>query len=274
MSAQQGPDGGTPARADGVDPEETRTRRFAVVSRRVVFVGGIALMAAGIASIVGGRVALGVTLLVGTWLLLLARGAWTVVRGLRAARAAQAPAVIPPAPVLAPGAASPVDRVVADLVRMNDDALPYLIAATPSPDGVQVEVRWKSEELRWATLFVRGKVAYAWRMELTLDPATSHYRFVEYSGSSSARAAVGPTGAFARADWSWRRGKTAMQRSASFAEGPDGAVVVSGSGASRSSWEGATQIAPGDAKRPVFTVLRQHGWRPGFDWFGARAFEN
>ncbi|MFD6179355.1 MULTISPECIES: hypothetical protein [unclassified Isoptericola] len=273
MNARQGPDGGTPAAAGGVDPE-ARTRRFAVVSRWVVLVACWVLVGLGVLFIVGDAAPVGVALIVVAALLVLARGAWTVVRGARAARAAQAPAAVPDAPVLAPGTASPVDRVVADLVGMNDEALPYLIAATPSPEGVQVEVRWKSEELRWAALFVRGKVAYAWRMELTLDPATSHYRFVEYSGSSSTRAAVGPTGVFARADWTWRRGKTAMQRRATYVEGPDGAVVVSGSGGSRSSWEGSTQIAPGDAKRPVFAVLRQHGWRPRHDWFGARAFES
>jgi hypothetical protein len=32
-------------------------------------------------------------------------------------------------------------------------------------------------------------------------------------------------------------------------------------------------IKPADAKVPVFTVLRNNGWRPRFDWFGARLFE-
>lgn len=32
-------------------------------------------------------------------------------------------------------------------------------------------------------------------------------------------------------------------------------------------------IKPADAKVPVFTVLRNNGWRPRRDWFGARLFE-
>jgi hypothetical protein len=32
-------------------------------------------------------------------------------------------------------------------------------------------------------------------------------------------------------------------------------------------------IKPGDAKVPVFTVLRNNGWRPPRDWSGARLFE-
>ncbi|SDU58643.1 hypothetical protein SAMN04488563_2961 [Jiangella alkaliphila] len=32
-------------------------------------------------------------------------------------------------------------------------------------------------------------------------------------------------------------------------------------------------IRPADAKIPVFTVLRNHDWRPCLDWFDARLFE-
>lgn len=37
--------------------------------------------------------------------------------------------------------------------------------------------------------------------------------------------------------------------------------------------DGAVMIKPADAKVPVSTVLRNNGWRPRFDWFGARLFE-
>jgi hypothetical protein len=126
---------------------------------------------------------------------------------------------------------------------------------------VRVEVRWKVEEARWRTMFVRGTQAYAWRMEVDLDPAKSVYKFTEYSGSASTRSALSPGGAFVHANWKWRRGKTAGQTSATFVEGADGQITVN------------RVIRPADAKGPVFTVLRNNGWRPRLDWFGARMFE-
>ncbi|SKC47727.1 hypothetical protein [Krasilnikoviella flava] len=257
---------------DAYDPNAERTKQLAVVSRKVVFVACVVLMVGGALLIVDDRVALGIGLIVVAWLLALARGGWTLARTLRAGKDRQR-AVVPAAPVMAPGAASAVDRVVADLVGMNDDGLPYLVTATPTAGGAQVEVRWKVEEMRWQTLFVKGKVAYAWRMEVDLDPATSKYRFTEYSGTADARAFVGPGGAGARASWSWHRGKTAFQRKMTVVEGADGQVTVAGSTGPRTSWEGVASIQPGDAKEPVFTVLRNHGWRPRFDWAGARLFE-
>ena len=248
-------------------------QRFAVVSRVVVLVVGIALLACGALALASGRTVLGIALIVVAALLVIARGVWTAVRGTRAVEAGREKAQVPDAPVVAPGSASPVDRVVADLVGMNSDGLPYRIDATRSGDDVQVEVRWKSEELRWKTLFVRGRVAYAWRMELTLDPAKAHYKFTEYSGTASTSAGFGPGGVYARGDWNWKRGKTAFQTSASFREGADGQIVVADASGARSSWEGATIIRPADAKKPVFTVLRNHGWRPRVDWAGSRMFE-
>lgn len=57
------------------------------------------------------------------------------------------------------------------------------------------------------------------------------------------------------------------------AQVPDGQVTVTGPDGPRTSWEGAVMIKPADAKVPVFTVLRNNGWRPRRDWFGARLFE-
>ena len=114
-----------------------------------------------------------------------------------------------------PDAPAPVDDVVAALVGMNSEGLPYQITAAPGgPNGVRVEVQWKQEELRWQTLFVRGSQAYAWRMEVDLDPATSHYKFVEHSGRATVRAAAGPTGATTYGRWAWQKGKTSGGTSA------------------------------------------------------------
>lgn len=249
-----------------------RTARVAVVSRQVVFVAGIVLLAGGVLALVNGRTALGIGLIVVAGILVFLRGMWTLRRGMRAA-AERERAEVPDAPVAAAGGATGVDQVVADLVGMNAEGLPYLIEAAPTPRGVQVEVRWKVEEMRWQTLFVKGRTAYAWRMEVDLDPTRSTYKFVEYSGKADARAAIGPGGAFVRANWTWHRGRTAGQSNMTVVEGADGQVTVSGSAGPRTSWEGVVSIRPADAKVPVFTVLRNHGWRPRFDWFGARMFE-
>ncbi|ACQ82289.1 hypothetical protein Bcav_4048 [Beutenbergia cavernae DSM 12333] len=252
--------------------QRTGEQRFAVLSRKVVLIVCYALAAAAVVALMTDRTALGIGLLVGAAVLILVRGLWTARRGMRVARQRET-AQVPAAPVAAAGAPVPLDGVVADLVGMNSDGLPYRIDAARTADGAQVEVRWKSEELRWTTLFVKGSVAYAWRMELTLDQARAHYRFVEYSGTTSISAGWSPGGMFARGDWSWKRGKTAYQTKASFREGADGQIVVADAGGSRASWEGATIIRPVDAKKPVFAVLRQNGWRPRWDWWGARLFE-
>jgi hypothetical protein len=249
-----------------------RDQRFAVISRRVVFVAGSASFVGGVLAILNGRVALGIALVVVAGLAVMARGLMTVVRGQRALAGGER-ALVPAGPVRGSDAPAPVDEVVGALVGMNSDGLPYKIEATRTADGVRVEVRWRNEEMRWQTLFVRGSQAYAWRMEVDLDPATGHYKFVEYSGHASVRGATGPLGAVAYGDWTWRKGRTSGSRSATFVEGADGQVRVTGPGGTRTSWEGAVTIRPADAKIPVFTVLRNNGWRPRFDWFGAWLLE-
>lgn len=251
---------------------EDRAARFAVQSRRIVFLVGLVLAAGGVWAILQGNVALGVVLLVLTGIAVLARGMWTMRRGLKAVSEREK-AQVPESAGGTPAAPTPVDRVVADLLGMNSDGLPYLIEATRTAQGARVDVRWKVEEVRWQTLFVRGKQAYAWRMEVDLDPARATYKFVEYSGSASVRSALSPGGGFVHANWTWTRGKTAGQSSGTFVEGADGQVTVHGADGPRASWEGVAMIRPADAKIPVFTVLRNNGWRPRLDWFGARLFE-
>jgi hypothetical protein len=243
-----------------------------VISRRIVFVVGLVLVGGAVLAFLNGQTVLGIVLLVITFLAVMARGLATVLRGQRAL-ADRERAQVPDGPVRAAEAPAPVEDVVAQLVGMNSDALPYQIDATRGPDGVRVTVQWKHEEMRWQTLFVRGSQAFAWRMEVDLDPATAQYKFVEHSGKASVRAAAGPLGATAYGNWTWTKGKTSGGTSATFVEGADGQVTVTGPDGPRTSWEGVVMIKPGDAKVPVFTVLRNNGWRPPRDWSGARLFE-
>ncbi|GAB3159931.1 hypothetical protein GCM10027059_06940 [Myceligenerans halotolerans] len=168
--------------------------------QRIVFLGGLALAAGGVWAILQGNVFLGVALLVAAGIMVLARGIWVTRRGLKAVSEREKAQVPEPAGG-SPAAPTPVDRVVADLLSMNSDGLPYLVEASRKAGGVRVDVRWKVEEVRWQTLFVRGKRAYAWRMEVDLDPATGQYKFVEYSGSASVRSALSPGGGFIHASW-------------------------------------------------------------------------
>jgi hypothetical protein len=252
--------------------QQTAEERFAVASRKATLVAGYALAAVAVWAFMTGHTAWGIALVVLIFVLVVLRAGWTFVRG-RRKLAERAKAEIPDAPVSAHAGPVPVDQVVNDLLGMNSDGLPYLIEAERSGDSVQVDVRWKSEEMRWQTLFVKGSVSYAWRMEVTLDPSSGKYKFVEYSGKSTTRAAISPGGAYVRGNWTWTRGKSAGQVNMAVAEGADGQVHVSGPQGPRTSWEGVVQIKPADAKVPVFTVLRNNGWRPRFDWAGARMFE-
>ncbi len=247
-------------------------QQFAVVSRRIVFVVGSIFFIGGILAILNDQLLLGIGLILVAALGVVWRGMWTYQRGQRAL-ADRERAEVPDGAVREPGAPAPVEDVVAQLVGMNSDGLPYQIDATRSPDGVRVTVQWKHEEMRWQTLFVRGSQAFAWRMEVDLDPAKAQYKFVEHSGKASVRAAAGPMGATAYGSWTWQKGKTSGGTSASFVEGADGQVTVTGPAGPRTSWEGAVMIKPADAKVPVFTVLRNNGWRPPRDWSGARLFE-
>lgn len=250
----------------------TKDQQFAVVSRRIVFVVGSIFFIGGVLAILSDQLLLGIVLVLVAALGVVWRGMWTFRRGQRAL-AEHERAQVPDGPVRATGAPAPVEDVVAQLVGMNSDGLPYQIDATRSHDGVRVTVQWKHEEMRWQTLFVRGSQAFAWRMEVDLDPAKAQYKFVEHSGKASVRTAAGPMGATAYGNWTWQKGKTSGGVSASFVEGADGQVTVTGPAGPRTSWEGAVMIKPADAKVPVFTVLRNNGWRPPRDWSGARLFE-
>ncbi|WP_370614574.1 hypothetical protein [Mumia sp. Pv 4-285] len=250
----------------------SREARFAVLSRRVLVLTAYALAAVAVVAFVTDRNTLGIAIVVLIGVLAFARAMWTVVRGLREIKRTKTE--LPTALVVAtPDEPALVDVVVPALLALNSDDLPYRIDAAPTPGGVHVDVRWKSEELRWQTLFVRGRVAYSWRMEVRLDPTSARYAFTEWSATAKTRAAAGSGGIALDGRWTWKKGKTAYQRSMSFREGADGQVTVAGDTGPRTSWVGVTYIRPGEAKEPVFSVLRNHGWRPKHDWFGARLFE-
>lgn len=175
-------------------------------------------------------------------------------------------------PVVA-GADAPasLDGVLGALNALNSPDLPYEVTAEPAPQGALVTVRWRIEELRWKSLFSRGERVYNWKMLVTLDAARAQYAFTEYQAEARHDAQVWPP----QVRWSWAafRGKTAGQVKLSVVMTSTGEVVTSSPQGPRTSWEGAVAIRPADAKEPVITTLRNHGWRPRLDWWGARLFE-
>src|SRR5687767_13745704 len=127
-------------------PGRSQGQRFALISRRVVFVVGSALLVGGVLAILNDQVVLGIALIVVASLAVAWRGLLTVRRGRRALTDRDR-AQVPDVPVRGADAPAPVEDVVAALVGMNSDGLPYTIDASQSPDRRRVEVRWKHEEL-------------------------------------------------------------------------------------------------------------------------------
>ncbi len=168
-------------------------------------------------------------------------------------------------------APAPLATVLSALDALNDPDIPYEIVTSPVAGGAEVTVRWRIEELRWRTIFGRGEIVYNWKMIVGLDEATQRYRFTEYQAKTKNEQSVWPP----RAAWKWEgfRGKTAGQTSFSVVMTSTGEVTTRGPQGPRTSWEGVVSIKPADAKVPVLTTLRNHGWRPRVDWFGARLFE-
>ncbi|WP_353707073.1 hypothetical protein ABRQ22_13370 [Cellulosimicrobium sp. ES-005] len=176
-------------------------------------------------------------------------------------------------PVATPARPSSLDVVVGALAEINGEDLPYEVTAQRTERGARVVVRWKTEDLRWQTVFSHGSRTYAWKMDVDLDAAHSRYRFVEYSASRARTTRMGPGGSHVDGGWEWERGKTAGRIRMSGVMTADGEVTSTSNQGVRTSWEGAVSIRPADAKVPVFTTLRNHGWRPRADWWGARLFE-
>lgn len=111
--------------------------RFAVLSRRAVFVVACAAIAGAVWLIVNDRLVSGVVLIVAAGLVVLARGLWTLRRGTRAL-GRRGKARVPAPGGGTPEAPAAVERVVADLLGMNDDGLPYLVEASRTGSGVRL----------------------------------------------------------------------------------------------------------------------------------------
>lgn len=159
-----------------------------------------------------------------------------------------------------PNSPEPVemDQVIDALMRLNDLDLPYSVTVEPKGDGALVKVQWRVEELKWRTVFTRGRRVMRWRLELRLDAAKGHYRFTEVSSHSEL------VGSGLSATLSGSKGGS---RSKSIGAGSVTKVwaagqVVSPDGEGRS---GSIRVVPSDAKVPVFRILRAHGWRPRKD---------
>ncbi|QAY69960.1 hypothetical protein [Xylanimonas protaetiae] len=209
------------------------------------------------------------------WGLAVAGAVVVAVTGVRTglAQAVRRPRATAAGVIATPAAPAPLDAVLAALDDLNDPDLPFEIGAEPTPDGAVVTVRWRVEELRWKTLFTQGSYVTNWKMVVRLDAARARYRFLEYTSQARHEEGVWPP----RADWDWKGtvGKTAGQMTLHVVMTPAGSVgtTTQGLDGPRTSWVGAVSIRPADAKVPVLTTLRNHGWRPRADWAGARLFE-
>ncbi|MEU2199808.1 hypothetical protein [Isoptericola sp. NPDC019482] len=241
---------------------------------RTLFLLGAACAVVGFPLIVMGREALGLTIFVGgLGTVVVIFGATTIVQGLRSAFRGQSRLLVPDAPVATPDHPSQVDQVVSALEALNSPDLPYEITAERDASGAVVSARWRTEELRWQGLFTKGQERLLWRMRVALDPARARYRFTEWSGTAKRDLSLTPGGVSGVAAGTWHKGKTAGQLSFRFVMVPGGDVTVTTPEGPRTSFEGAVAIRPRDVKIPVFRTLRNHGWRPPHDWWGARWFE-
>jgi hypothetical protein len=153
---------------------------------------------------------------------------------------------------------APIDQVVAALNQLNDRGLPCRLDFTYGRHGQVIAlVRWRAEEARWGNLFGAGLVRRTWVMKLKLKPR-GRYGFTETTGTLRADASL----------TSWRFalsgsifiGKTmnAFGMTRIWAPGQPMQELV---------------LQAGQAKIPIFTILRAYGWRPNQDWWLMRMFE-
>ena len=236
---------------------------------RTVYTVVMAAAVGGFLAYAADRVPLAILLWVVAGLGALSMVVTAVVKGMRQtssrARAQAGPVVA------TEDAPAPLPTVLAALDALNDPEIPYEIVVAPAPGGAEVTVRWRIEELRWRSIFGRGEIVYNWKMVVALDEARRTYGFTEFQAKTRNEQSVWPP----RAAWRWEgfRGKTAGSLSMSVVMTSTGEVRTSAPDGPRTSWVGAVSIRPADAKVPVLTTLRNHGWRPRHDWFGARLFE-
>ncbi len=159
-----------------------------------------------------------------------------------------------------------IDQVMDALLALNEKDLPYSVDVDRDGDKATVTVQWRTEQLRWRTLLTVGKQVVRWRMLVKLDGRSGRYTFTELR-SRSALVGSGATATLSGAK-NWSRGKSMGAGSVTKVwalgqvESPEGTGV-----------SGSIRIVPADAKVPVFTILRAHGWRPKRDSAFGRQWE-
>lgn len=168
--------------------------------------------------------------------------------------------------------AAPLDVVVAALLAIGSQDLPYSASVEPWKHGAQVTLTWTGWEARWESLLGAGQAARSYRLVVRLDARRGTYRFTEISGRSRWSVAASPAGVHAEARWDGHRGKTFGARSASVIVAQR--VTSTGDRAYEVSYLSAVSASPSTVKVPVFSTLRSLDWRPRFDNRFLRLFES
>ena len=171
-------------------------------------------------------------------------------------------------PVLGP---APVGDVVAALLDLNSDDVPYVATVEPWKHGATVTVTWKGREARWQSLLGAGVATKTFRLVVRLDARRGQFRFTELHGSSSRSVGVSAVGVHAEMRKDGFRGKTFGARSVSVVVAPR--VTASGERGFEVSTVATLSFTPSTIKVPVFSTLRSLGWRPRVDTRFMRLFE-
>ncbi|MFF3064795.1 hypothetical protein ACFVQ3_09565 [Oerskovia sp. NPDC057915] len=167
--------------------------------------------------------------------------------------------------------AVPLDDVVAALLGLESDDLPYSASVEEWKHGAQVTLTWTGWEDRWRSLLGAGQTARSYRLVVRLDARRAVYRFTEISGRSRRSVAASPAGVHAETRWDGHRGKTFGARSGSVVVAQR--VTSSGDRTYEVTHVAAVSASPSTIKVPVFSTLRALGWRPRVDNRFVRLFE-
>ncbi|MBD7981744.1 hypothetical protein [Oerskovia merdavium] len=173
-------------------------------------------------------------------------------------------------PVPAVGPAG-VEDVVAALLSLNAEDVPYEVTAEPTDKGAVVTATWKGWDVRWQSFFGAGAVTKTFRLVVTLDGRRGTYAFTELHGSTRRAVGVSAGAVHAEARKDGFRGKTFGARSLKVVVAPR--VTVSGERGYEVSNVATLSFTPSTIKVPVFSTLRSLGWRPRFDNGFMRRFE-
>lgn len=166
---------------------------------------------------------------------------------------------------------SALHDVVAALLDLNSEDVPYLATVEPWKHGAMVTVTWKGWETRWQSLLGAGVATKSFRLVVRLDARRGHFRFTEFHGSSNKSVGVSVVGVHARMRKDGFRGKTFGIRSTRVVVAPR--VTASGERGYEVSTVASLSFTPSTIKVPVFSTLRSLGWRPRVDTRFMRLFE-